>query len=279
MGFKTQYPLPTHQFKRGHFEVVAHRGGGLERPENTLIAFDHASQISPKMILEMDVHLTKDNHLVVIHDETVDRTTNGTGFVRDKTLEDLQKLDAGDQFQDDSGSYPYRDQGIVIPSLRDVLLKYPHHRMLIELKVASQDMVKNLIELIDELKIFDRILLASPFHRVIEQIRMQRPHWIFAGSTTQVYQSLILVNMFLEPIDPIIADVYSIPEKSNGIRLLSQRLLRQMHRRGKPIFIWTINDLESMKRLMAFGVDGLVTDRPSQLFRLVQSLKSQDQVK
>ena len=273
IGFRIQRPYPEHQFKKELFEVIAHRGGALERPENTLMAFDHALKLSPRIILEADVHLTKDLHLVVIHDETVDRTTDGTGVVRDFTLEDLQQLDAGYGYKDEEGHHPYRGQGIVVPSLREVLLRYPQQRIVLDLKVVSKEMVQGLIDLIENLGNFERLLIASRNPQLIEQIRLRSPDWIFAGTSTQIYQSIIFLSMFLEPIDPIKADVYYIPEVNEGITLLSKRLLGEMHRRGKSVLIWTINEEEDMKRLIAFDVDGIVTDRPS---KLLQILKDQN---
>ena len=271
MGFQIERKWPNHQFKRDSFEIIAHRGGGLEAPENTVIAFDHAIEVSSDFILEMDVHFSKDMHLVVIHDGTVDRTTEGTGPVSGMTLKELKQLDAGWHYQDKNGKYIYRQQGVQIPSLREVLLRYPHQRMTIELKHFSKKAAQALIDLIEEFGAFERIAIASYSHQMIEYIRSQRSHWIFVGTPTQMYQSLILLNMFLEPIDPIKADAYYIPEVSMGIPVLSQRLLREMHRRGKPVFVWTVNKEDDMKRLVDFGVDGIITDRPSVLFRLVKS--------
>ena len=121
MGLKTEHTWPSHQFQRGPFEIIAHRGGGLEAPENTIPAFDHAAQLFNDIILEMDVHLSKDGHLVVIHDETVDRTTDGKGKVSDLSLAELQKLDAGYHYQDAQGQYTYRRQGLQIPTLKEFL--------------------------------------------------------------------------------------------------------------------------------------------------------------
>lgn len=272
LGFQIEHKWPDHQFKRDSFEMIAHRGGGLEAPENTIIAFDHTINISSDFILEMDVHLTKDMHLAVIHDDTVDRTTEGAGNVNDMTLEELKQLDAGWHYQDDKGEYIYRGQGVQIPSLREILLRYPHQRMTIELKHFSKKAAQTLIDLIEELRAFERIAIASYSHQMIEYIRSQRLQWIFVGTPTQMYQSLILLNMFLEPIDPITADAYYIPEVSMGIPVLSQRLLNEMHRRGKPVFVWTVNEEDDMKRLMDSGVDGIITDRPSVLFELTKAI-------
>src|SRR5699024_4611846 len=113
--------------------VIAHRGGRGLAPEGTLTAFDQAVSLGVD-VLEFDTHLTKDGHLVVIHDDTVDRTTNGTGKVNELTLEEVQNLDAGYSFTDEEDEYVFRDQGVYIPTVEEVFQKYPNMRHLIELK-------------------------------------------------------------------------------------------------------------------------------------------------
>lgn len=269
-GFQVERETSDHQFKRTSIEMIAHRGGALEAPENTLTAFDQVLQISPHFILEMDIHLTKDEHLAVIHDETVDRTTNGKGAVSEMTLEQLQELDAGWYYQNDKGEYIYRSQGVQIPSLRQVLERYPQQKMIVELKSLSTEAAQKFIDVIEEFKAFEHVAIASYSHQAISYMRSKRD-WIFVATPTEIYKSLILLNMFLEPIDPMPADIYCIPEISMFIPVLSKRLLKEMHRRDKPTFVWTINKEEDMKRLIDMGIDGIITDRPTTLFQLIEN--------
>ena len=269
-GFQREHKTRNHQFKRDSIQMIAHRGGSLESPENTLLAFDHTMKISPHFILEMDIHLTKDEHLAVIHDDTVDRTTNGKGAVSEMTLEQLQELDAGWHYQNDKGEYIYRSQGVQIPSLRQVLERYPQQKMIVELKSLSTKAAQKFIDAIEEFKAFEHVAIASYSHQAISYIRSKRD-WIFVVTPTEIYKSLILLNMFLEPIDPMPADIYCIPEMSMFIPVLSKRLLKEMRRRDKPAFVWTINKEEDMRRLIDMGVDGIITDRPSTLFQLIRN--------
>ena len=269
-GFQIDRKAPLHQFKRDSFQMIAHRGGALEAPENTFAAFDQAIKISPHLILEMDIHLTKDDHLVVIHDDTVDRTTNSQGTVADMTLEQLQKLNAGWHYQNDEDKYIYRSQGIRIPSLRQVLERYPRQKMIIELKSLSTKAAQKFIDIIEEFKAFEHIAIASYSHQAINYIRSKRD-WTFVATSTEIYKTLILLNMFLEPIDPMNTDIYSIPEVSMFIPVLSKRLLKEIQRRDKPVFVWTINERKDMQRLIELGVDGIITDRPTTLFQLIKN--------
>ena len=269
-GFQTEHKTRNHQFKRDSIQMIAHRGGSLESPENTLLAFDHTMKISPHFILEMDIHLTKDEHLAVIHDDTVDRTTNGKGAVSEMTLEELQELDAGWQYQNDKGEYIYRSQGVQIPSLRQVLERYPQQKMIVELKSLSTKAAQKFIDVIEEFKAFEHVAIASYSHQAISYIRSKRD-WIFVATPTEIYKSLILLNMFLEPIDSMPADIYCVPEISMFIPVLSKRLLKEMRRRDKPAFVWTINKEEDMRRFIDLGVDGIITDRPTTLFQLIEN--------
>ena len=112
--------------------------------------------------------------------------------------------------------------------------------------------------------------LASYSHQAIDYMRSKRD-WVFVATPTEIYKSLILLNMFLEPIDPMNPDIYCIPEFSMFIPVLSKRLLKELRRRNKTVFAWTINEAEDMKRLMDLGVDGIITDRPTTLFQLIEN--------
>jgi glycerophosphoryl diester phosphodiesterase len=133
--------------------IIAHRGGSTF-PENTLPAFHHSRQIGADAF-EFDIHMTKDGHLVVIHDSTVDRTTNGTGSVHSLTFDEIMQLDAGYRFLDAKGTYPYRDKGVTIPTVEQVFQMFPTMRMNIEIKAQypkgnKSEIVQKLWQLIEK---------------------------------------------------------------------------------------------------------------------------------
>ena len=141
--------------------------------------------------------------------------------------------------------------------------------MIIELKSLSTQAAQKFIDVIEEFKAFEHIAIASYSHQAIDYIRSRRD-WTFVATPTETYKSLILLNMFLEPIDPMNPDIYCIPEMSLFIPVLSKRLLKEIHRRDKPVFVWTINEEKNMKRLIDLGIDGIITDRPTTLFQLIE---------
>ena len=137
-------PVPPHPyFSDGKFQVIAHRGGLGLMPENTLSAFRHADSLGVD-VLEMDIHASSDGQLVVIHDRTVDRTTDGRGRVDSMTIRELQALDAGYRWEDAQGRYPHRNRGVRIPLLEDVLSEFDHQRLLIEIKPNSAQVAQQL---------------------------------------------------------------------------------------------------------------------------------------
>ena len=275
LGKTNIYTTPEHLFDTRSFAIIAHRGGAEEAPENTLLAFEKAQAIDPKVILEFDVHLTKDKVPVIIHDSTVDRTTDGSGPVASYSLEELKKLDAAYKFQQE-GAFPYKDQGINVPTLQELLARLPEARLILEVKEDSQEAADAVIRELDAAKRDPKsILIGSQYGRVIDYMRKERPYWYFAASTPEMYRTIMLLNLFLETVDPMKPSAFLIPEKSNGITVLSERLTKEASKRYKPVYIWTVNDEPSMRRLIQFGVNGLITDRPAFLHKLISNERSQ----
>lgn len=244
--------------------VIAHRGGSLEAPENTMAAFEHAVALHPDIAIELDVHITKDERLVVLHDPNLDRTTNGSGVVSEMMVSEIQKWDAGYNFELD-GQYPFRNRGIVVPLLEDVLTRFTRTRFIIEVKDTRPDMGMFLRDILEKTKSQDRVIIASEHARVINALRENRPDWTYGGTRDELYRSVLLAQIFLEPFDPMKGDAFMIPREWDGIKVYSERLLSESHRRGKKVFLWTINDIDEMKSLLRDGVDGIITDRPSAL--------------
>jgi hypothetical protein len=155
-------PLPRHPYWTDAApSVIAHRGGLGLWPENTVYAFREAAELGAD-ILEMDVRQSADGHLLVMHDETVDRTTDGRGFVATLALETLQRLDAGYRWSSDGGrTYPYRGEGLTVPTVREVFAALPGARMNLELKARGPELSEPLCRLIRERHMVDRVVVAS----------------------------------------------------------------------------------------------------------------------
>lgn len=242
--------------------VMAHQGGADLAPSNTMAAFRNAAQMGVD-VLELDVHTTKDGVVVVIHDATVDRTTNGVGSVHDLTLSELQKLDAGYRFSPDNGqTFPFRGQGVAIPTLQEVLSAFPALRINIEIKQANPPMEQAVAELIQQASAQNRVLVVASNQDVIERFRALMPDVATGASESEVrgffYAQTLRVSAFYRPT----ADALQVPENFGSIQVLSPHFVQAAHAREVAVHAWTINDPEAMRRLLAMGVDGIITDRP-----------------
>ncbi len=242
--------------------VMAHQGGADLAPSNTMAAFRNAAQMGVD-VLELDVHTTKDGVVVVIHDATVDRTTNGTGRVHDLALSDLQKLDAGYQFSTDNGqTFPFRSEGVTIPTLQEVLAAFPALRINIEIKQVDPPMEQAVADLIQQAGAQARVLVVASNSDVIERFRALMPEVATGASESEVrsffYAQTLRVSALYRPT----ADALQVPENFGNIQVLSPHFVQAAHARDVAVHAWTINDAESMRRLLAMGVDGIITDRP-----------------
>lgn len=248
--------------------MIAHRGGAGLAPENTLEAFDNAVTRWGADMLEMDVRLTRDGEVVVIHDDTVDRTTDGTGRVADLTLAEIQDLDAGYRFFDEAGRSPFRDQGVRIPRFEDVLLTFPSARLNVETK--DGDSAPGLVELIRQHGATERVLVAAEFEKNRESVKGYPGPW--GASRRDIAHFLIRIHMPWGAWFTPDCDALQVPEAFRGIPILTPRFIEEAHRRNLPIHVWTIDDPADMRRLLAMGVDGIQTDRPDRLAPILTEL-------
>lgn len=170
-GANRVHVKPQHAFVALPFQVIAHRGGSLEAPENTLAAFDNATKLDPEIMLELDVHKTKDDKLVVFHDSTLARTTDGTGRIEDLLLEELKKFDAGYRFQSEQGEFSFRGKGIRIPTLEEVLVRYPKTRIIIEIKSNFTGVGEAVVAEVLKANAGLRVVIASEHLRMVNEAR------------------------------------------------------------------------------------------------------------
>lgn len=236
--------------------VLAHRGGGGLAPENTLAAFDNGLSLGSDGI-ELDVHLSRDGVAVVIHDPTIDRTTDGSGAVADFDTADLAAFDAGYRFCRD-GSYPWRGRGCRIPRLRDVLARVACPA-LIELKTPAPELAEVVVTDVRAAGADDRVLIGSFHAAALEAIRVRAPH-LRRGADREA----ILANGVPSQERPPAIDFHSfqVPEAFNGQRIVTPEFVRRAHGLGADVIVWTVDRADDIRRLLDWGVDGLITDRP-----------------
>lgn len=249
--------------------VIAHQGGNDLWPGNTLFAMQQAAGLGVD-VLEMDLHITKDGVLVLIHDETVDDTTDGTGLVEEMTLAELQQLDAGfDWSPDDGATFPFRDQGITIPSMEEIFQTFPDYSMTIELKETEGSMAEPFCNLIHQYAMQDQIVVASFHDERMNEFRLVCPEVATSSARQETTTFVLLTKVFLGRIYSPNFHSLQVPRKSSGITVMTPSLVRAAHERGLAVEPWTIDDPEEMRQYIEWGVDGIMTDRPDLLLEVL----------
>jgi glycerophosphoryl diester phosphodiesterase len=244
----------------------AHRGTSARTPENTLEAFRMAVEAGAGG-LELDVHMTRDGEIVVIHDSTVDRTTDGSGAVAEMTLDNLRTLDAGYRFSPDGGrTHPYRGRGLRVPTLAEVYKEFPDSYVNIDIKEAQPDVEEAVLRVIRSAGAEERTLVVSDDHALVRRFRGVSGAWISTGaSRLEIGAFFLLSRLRLEWSVRPAYDALQVPVEHEGITLVKPRFLEAAHARGVRVDVWTINDPDEMRRLLDLGVDVVMTDVPEAL--------------
>jgi glycerophosphoryl diester phosphodiesterase len=252
--------------------VIGHRGAAAVAPENTLPGFRHAREVGAHGV-ELDLQCSRDGRLVVIHDPTVDRTTDGTGRVEELDLEALQELDAGHAFSPDHGrSHPYRGQGVRIPTLDEVLEAVGDLAVVAEVKSrrAGEAMGRWLRSGGEERR--ERILVGG-FEREFVDPARRHARWSCAYQT-ELLPYVLLGKIGLGRRFAPGADAAMVPERHRSIRVVSRGFVRRCHRDGLGVFVWTVNRTEDARRLFDWNVDGIVSDAPGRILRVLHERRA-----
>jgi glycerophosphoryl diester phosphodiesterase len=251
---------------RGWPVNLAHRGASASAPENTQEAFRLAVQ-SGAGGLELDVHLTRDGCPVVIHDPTLDRTTNASGAVAGMTLDEVREPDAGYNFSHDGGnSHPYRGLGLRIPILAEVLREFPDVAVNIDMKADRPGIEAAVLKVLREAGAEGRCLVVSSRRGSVRRFRRMSGGRISTGASrweTGVF--LLFSNLRLERLLIPAYDALQVPLSHRGIPLVTKRFIEAAHASNVRVDAWTINEEGEMRRLLDLGVDVIMTDRPEAL--------------
>ena len=250
----------------GHFAgrkplVFGHRGAAGLAPENTVPSFALALALGAD-ILEFDIHASRDGVIVVVHDPTLERTTNGSGAVREHTWHALQQLDAGYQFTRDGRDFPYRGQGVRLPALETVLQRFPSAACNIEVKQEDPPIVDEVVRIIKRSDAAHRVLLAAEQDSIMVCIR-ERAAGIatsFAAGEVADFVARVQASNF-EGYHPL-GRALQVPPRFGEIEIITAESVEAAHRCGLEAHAWTINDRQKMEALLALGVDGIMSDLP-----------------
>src|SRR5215204_2173637 len=249
---------------------IAHRGGAEIAPENTLEGFREGLRVGAG-VLELDVHTTADGHVVVIHDAVIDRTTDSTGAVREMTLAELKRLDAGYRFTRDRGAtFPFRGEGVGIPTLEEVYDEFGDVPINIEIKGERPGIEEALWRIIESAGAEERMLVVSESTQTIRRFRETSGGRVAtASSSWELFSFYLLGRLGLSRLSKPRYQALQGPETYRGLRVVTPGFIRAAHERGLRVDVWTIDSEADMRRLLGHGVDGIMTDRPDVLARLL----------
>jgi glycerophosphoryl diester phosphodiesterase len=245
---------------------ISHRGGALVAPENTMFAFRQAIELHRTDMLELDVHATADGVLVVAHDDTLERCTNGGARrIRELDHAELRTLDAGFSFRRDDDGHPHRGAGLVIPRFAEVLEAFPNVRLNVELKPDSTGFEEALAAELRAAGAVSRVCIGSEEDAVgarLHQVIPEACH--FYPRDALIALVFALKSGSPPPVDDRFT-VLDMPLAWEGMRLFDAELASRARELGKWVNVWTVDDEADMLHCIECGAGGIMTDRPDRL--------------
>jgi glycerophosphoryl diester phosphodiesterase len=270
-------------FQASRPQLFAHRGGSGLAPENTLHAFDAAIALGVDG-LEIDVRLSRDGVVVVHHDRTLARTTNVSAAVDSLTADELARIDAAYHFRPAptvhqdvlAGRPPERPLagcGIGVPTLAEVLTRYRDVRVIIELKLDTAALAHAVVDVVRRAGADERVCLGSFGRRVLRDVRRLAPHIATSAARDEVRWALYR-SWVRWPVRQVAYDGYQVPETAGATRVVSPAFVEQAHAAGLGVQVWTVDVPADGRRLLAWGVDALISDRPDLLQPIVAARRA-----
>ena len=262
--------VPFFLNQKAKIENIAHRGGIGLGPENTIITFKKAIEVGAD-ILEMDIHSTSDSILVLLHDHKVNRTTNGNGYVWDYNYKKLKHLNAGYYWtNDDSITFPFRKLKIKIPALEEIFAIFNNFRLNIEIKQNESNIPHILCNMIYKYEMQNNVLIGSFIDEILNNFREECPNIATSSGINETKLFYGLNYLYLDFLYSPSLDVFEVPEYFKNTQVLTEKFIKGSHNKNIPIYVRTINEVNEMKRLIQLGVDGIITDYPDKLSKILK---------
>ena len=254
--------------------LFAHRGASGEAPENTLVAFHRAVALG-MTYAELDVHASRDGVVVVSHDATLERTTDGRGHIRECSLVELQSVDAGFHFSADGGrTFPFRGIDVKIPTLVEVLQSFSTLHLTIEIKQTDPSIEELVIAVVRSCGREGQVVLASEHDAVLARVRALAPEIATNLGYAEVVDFIqrVAVDRLADYRPP--GQALQIPPEFQGIPLVTAQTVAAAHTLGCEMHVWTIDDYGEMDRLLDLDVDGIMSNFPARLLEVVRRRQS-----
>jgi len=239
----------------------AHRGSRELWPENTWHAFDGAIEGLGYRYIETDVQVTADGVVVVFHDDTLERCTNGVGKISEWRWEDLAHLDAAYTFTHDGDSFPLRGTGIGVSRLDDTFARYPDAFFNIDLKADGTEWA--VAEIVKKMEREDNVLIGGFSDRRVARFRRITKGRVATSAGPRDAVAMFVASRTGRGVNAKV-DAYQLPYKTSKF-VVDRRLIDAVHSVDKQIHVWTVNDAREMAKFLDMGVDGIITDRPDTL--------------
>lgn len=252
--------------------IVAHRGASGLYPENTILSMQQAHRQGADLI-EIDVRLTQDGFVVVLHDATVNRTTNGSGCINKMTLAEARSFDAGYRFTPDNGrSHPFIGSGLHIPLLSEVLEALPSARFQIELKEDNFVLAEAVLHVIRQHNALTRTQIATAYGRLLRFISNKEPEAVLAHSALDAARIVLCAVLRRDYCPRLHSGFLDLPFGVLRHPVLLARIKDLASKHSLKLCAYIVNDLDHMRQLISMGVEGFITDYPAEAKQLVNTL-------
>lgn len=276
----TAKPAPDHPYHANEtFSTIGHRGGGGTQPENTLQAFLNSDQLGID-ILEMDIRLSKDHHIILFHDRTLSRTTDCDGLVSEYTLKQLREcaMRSGSTEIGINGSIQNSPIPLGIPTLNEVFEHFPDKRMIIEIKGSEQQLITDFCTMLHRYKKEEQVLVGAFRQSTLDQFRQVCPDVATAATAREGFRFYLLSKIRLtgllapEFTSLIMPWRFTSREKNKFffMDIFTPSFIKQAHNKNLAVYVFTVNDPEDMKLLIDLGVDGIMTASPEVLLSITK---------
>ena len=272
----TAKPAPDHPFHANEtFSTIGHRGGGGTKPENTLQAFLNSDQLGID-ILEMDIRLSKDRHIILFHDRTLSRTTNCDGLVSEYTLKQLRECTMRQGSSGKGSNTTLQDSGI--PTLNEVFDHFPDKRMIIEIKGSEPQLITDFCTMLHRYNKDQQVLVGAFRQSTLDQFRQVCPKVATAATAREGFRFYLVSKLRLtgllapEFTSLIMPWRFTSKEKNKFffMDIFTPSFIKQAHNKNLAVYVFTVNDPEDMKILIDLGVDGIMTASPEVLLSVAQ---------
>lgn len=276
-------PIPRTNKKALNFDkpiVIANRGGSLEAPENTIAAFTQSAALGVHGFL-VDIRLTKDEQIVIFHDEYVNRTTNLEGKLADYTLSELKEADAGYYFENESGHFSYRGQGETIITLQELLEQFPHILICINITDTPDTYEGSLLPsklwyLIEELGVEDRVVVTSTYDEQVDRFNLYAQNRVAIGAGNREVKKAYAAyssqfGHFYKPT----TDLFCCPQKLGIFPIGTTGFIKFLSTLNIPIYFEDVVEIDHIHALINAGAAGIITDQPSITLETIQNLTAE----